>query len=268
MNQSERSNDSNEPGVMPTMLRQPDNSGKSNGGHSASQETINPIDTISTASSANTGVQIGSEKFDENAATRSPSVCVICKATPSLHMSKTCIEEFHRNVMNSETVLKQHMHSGLILYLLPRRLKNSQSYTLLCVRPENQTFGDAKVIYADCQETIEELIIYVKAKNDLQESEKPGIVSLLENLATQSESLRHERLQERLMDMTEAETVWPGKIAVYLIWDFCYYCHTRRSLQHIPPETLSSDKLQITCVSVVKPYLRGSRFESDSSDRC
>lgn len=46
------------------------------------------------------------------------------------------------------------------------------------------------MIYADCQETIEELIIYVKAKNDLQESEKPGIVSLLKDLATQSESLR------------------------------------------------------------------------------
>jgi transcriptional regulator CtsR len=107
--------------------------------------------------------------------------------------------------MNSETVLKQHMHSGLILYLLPRRLKSSQSYTLLCVRPGNQTIGDTKVIYADCQETVEELIVYVKTKNNLQESEKPDIVSLLKDLATQEESLRHERLQERLMDMTEAE---------------------------------------------------------------
>jgi hypothetical protein len=127
MNQPERSNDSNETGVMSTALRQPDTSGKSNGGHSASQEPTNPIHTIPTASSANTGVQVGNEKFDENAATRSPSFCVICKITPSLHMCKTCIEKFHRNIMNSETVLRRHMHSGPILYLLPRRLRNSQS---------------------------------------------------------------------------------------------------------------------------------------------
>jgi hypothetical protein len=84
-------------------------------------------------------------------------------------------------------------------------IEESQSYTLLCAWPRKQTIGDAKVIYADCQDTIEELIIYVKAKNDLQESEKPGNVSLLEDLANRSESLRHERLRERLMDMTEAE---------------------------------------------------------------